>query len=146
MIRNAISAIEMGFKRPRVRISTLGPKRPEQQLLFWPFYFAMSRESNSLNRHMPVACGWHQCKHWGANRALPGQIQRGARVAAVKISWVNNEKEILGTATGVYISCRPFPDGNANESRHFTSMSYNPSVKNHRFLPAPFAQGSLFSL
>jgi len=33
----------MGFKRPRVRISTLGLKNPEQLLLFWIFYFCVER-------------------------------------------------------------------------------------------------------
>ena len=72
-------------------------------------FFAAPRDSNNVN----AICRWHiaatSSKTGERTERCRGQIQRGERVAAVKISWVNNEQEILGTATGCYHNFCPSP-------------------------------------
>ena len=53
-IQDAKSSIKMGFKRPRVRISTLGPIKPKEHLLFRFYYFQRSSRFEPSECKCPV--------------------------------------------------------------------------------------------
>ena len=81
----------MGFKRPRVRISTLGPKKQKEHLLF--LLFSFDREIRTIQCNSPVDCCLPPARWRQLNNFLSLCERNCKRISTLGPIWQSDESQ-----------------------------------------------------